>query len=237
MIGKKKTIAKPIRKAKTKVKKEVVIPQLRVVSLPVTVIGRKNSKLILHNWDEKSRKQMRDKQQKKTKVKERPIRDPHAEYLGAFYWTDQGRPGIPGVVFKLAMASYAATYVEGMTSKFVKTVFTIPEDVVEIHGNPYMKEDCVRLSGMGNPTDLRYRPYFDEWWIEFHIEFDPQDIPVNDAITLLERAGFHIGVGDFRHEKSGHNYGRFFVAGEKEVKAIKKKIPVTRKKFVIKKKA
>ena len=71
-----------------------------------------------------------------------------------------------------------------------------------------MIEDMVRV-GQGS-TDLRYRPYFYDWAVTTHWEVDNDLLQVHDLLTLLDRAGFGVGVCERRPETGGE-YGRFRV--------------------------
>lgn len=69
-----------------------------------------------------------------------------------------------------------------------------------------MREDFVRV-GSG-AVDLRYRPEFREWRCIFHCEYDADLLRKDDVKNLVDKAGFGVGVGEWRPEKGG-DYGRF----------------------------
>jgi hypothetical protein len=73
---------------------------------------------------------------------------------------------------------------------------------------PVIKEDPVRV-GQGS-ADLRYRPYFYRWAVDLTFEIDAGLLQVEDLLNLIDRAGFGVGVGEWRPEKGGE-FGRFQV--------------------------
>jgi hypothetical protein len=81
--------------------------------------------------------------------------------------------------------------------------------LVKINGEPKMREDMVVI-GMGS-SDLRYRPEFMPWYMDISIKFNADLITPDSIINLLNLAGFGIGLGEWRPEKSGQS-GMFEVA-------------------------
>ena len=55
---------------------------------------------------------------------------------------------------------------------------------------------------------LRTRAKFDEWAATFTVECDDELVDERQLAVWLDIAGWRIGLGDWRPEKSGH-YGRF----------------------------
>ena len=87
--------------------------------------------------------------------------------------------------------------------------FFIMGDILPIDGDHQMREDIVRLGG--RTADLRYRAEFPEWKITLTIRHNPRIISQEGIINLLENAGFGVGIGDWRPEKSG-SHGMFQVS-------------------------
>ena len=73
---------------------------------------------------------------------------------------------------------------------------------------PEILESHVRV-GMSQ-ADLRYRPKFDRWTCVLEIEYDAGNLTTEDIVNLVNRAGFGVGVCEFRPEKGGE-WGRFRV--------------------------
>ena len=149
---------------------QIIIDRIGAETIRVPIIG--TSPLIVHRWAEKAKRAMLDAQQGKKKVKE--IRDPQADYEDSFYRiaTDDGdKYGFPVLAFKAATIGAARFYDKSVTMTslrqmlFFRGVYTKadPQQLVEIHGEPRMREDVVRV---GQGTDLRYRGEFPEWSAE-----------------------------------------------------------------------
>lgn len=170
------------------------------------------SPLIQHNWSEKALQEMRDKHAGK-KSKDRSMREPEQEFEAAAYKTAQGNPGIPVSALKAAIIG-AAHKDLGVEKTLVRKALFIPCDdpngILEMEcSEPLMREDYVRV-GQGS-TDLRYRPEFREWSVEFIVEHDADLLTLNDIANLISRAGFGVGIGEMRPERGGE-HGRFQVA-------------------------
>ena len=212
-----------MRKATTKTtgtdRIEIGVQKPRKTEARFILVGLPGSELVIHKWDEKAMKMIKDKQAKK--LTKREVRDPEAEYEGAMYRLPNGAPAIRTYSFKASMASAASTLIEGVTkTKINKAIHTVGE-LTEIHGEPYMREDMVRLGGMSNPADIRYRPAWKEWWVELVLEYDENYITTEQVVYILDTAGYNCGVGEMRDGKSGHGFGRFRIADAKEAEALR----------------
>ncbi len=177
--------------------------------MTVRIVG--TSPMQQHQWDEKAKAMMRDKHAGK-KSKERAIRDPKAEFEAATYRTAKGKYGFPGMALKRAIISAAHKDI-GIEKTLVRKALFLhipdPGGIIEMECKPpRMREDCMRV-GVGS-TDLRYRPEFAEWAATVEIEFDAELLTEQDVITLIDRAGFGVGIGEGRPEV-GRDYGRFKV--------------------------
>lgn len=171
---------------------------------------RGTSPLIMHQWSEKAKREMRDKQQEGKKTKTREKRVPVEEAKAATYTTQDGRIGIPGMAFKSALVTAAHKDIgieKTLVRKALFLVTTDPDKVLPIeHSEPSVREDMVRV-GMGS-ADLRYRPEFTEWTCQIELEVDSELLQRDDILALVDRAGFGVGICEWRPEKGGE-YGRF----------------------------
>lgn len=172
-----------------------------------------DSRLVTHQWSEKAKQMIRDKQGGKARVKN-PPKDPQQEYENAAYRTADGGYGVPSIAFKSAVVS-AATQAGGVTKVFLRGAFHIPGDLVAIKGTPRMREDMVRV-GMGT-ADLRYRPEFVVWGADVPVRYNANVITLEQLAHLFHLAGFAVGVGEHRPEKDG-DWGMFHVTGVTEVR-------------------
>lgn len=182
----------------------IEIPPIEVKTYVLRLVG--DSPLICHAWSAKAKQEMLDKQMGKARGKKEP-KDPQADYEGAFYRLPNGAPGFPTIGFKAAAVS-AARQVEGLTMTFLRGAFHTVGELVEIEGEPQMREDMVRV-GMGT-ADLRYRPEFAEWAVNLKVRLNTRSITLEQLIHLFNQAGFSVGVGEWRPEKDGRN-GMFHV--------------------------
>ena len=166
--------------------------------------------LIQHKWAEKAKQEMRDKQQEGKKTKTRDKRVPADEAKNATYTTDDGEIGIPGMAFKTALLSAAHKDIGIEKTLVRKAIFLVTDDsekVLPIEcDEPIVREDMVRV-GMGS-ADLRYRPEFRKWKCMIELEVDAELLQAKDVLALVDRAGFGVGICEWRPEKGGE-FGRF----------------------------
>lgn len=179
----------------------------------VRVRARGDSTFLSHRFGEAARAAIRDKQAKVAKKGGRPKREPERDFHESIYWVDEGktRCGIPAAAFKKAMVRAANDAGMKMTDArrwfFVRGCEDNPRLVAIEDAAPALREDTVTV-GMG--TDLRYRAEFSAWAATVEVEFDDTLISAEQLVNLLNRAGFSVGVGDWRPEKDG-DHGRFEV--------------------------
>ncbi len=190
-------------------KVEAKISPIKENTLRFTIEGR--TSLIQHKWSEKAKEQMRAKHAGK-KTKTREVRDPEAEGQAATYYTTDGRYGIPVKGLKASIIG-AAHKDLGIEKTLVRKALFIPcddaNDVLAMEcDDPILREDYVRV---GQSTDLRYRPEFAKWAVTFDLEYDADLLTVDDIANLINRAGFGVGLCEWRPEKGGEN-GRFKLA-------------------------
>lgn len=187
------------------------LPNIGVKSMQVMVVG--TSPLITHKWDEKNKKQMRDKQGGKARMK-KPPKDPVAEYNGARYLDEKGRDCVLGDFFKQAMVSSArflgseAKMVEIRGAVFVEDDM-VPIEYDNMEDGPIMREDTVRV-GMGT-ADLRYRPEYRNWRVPLNITYNSDVYTAEQVLNFLQVAGYGVGICEWRPECNGR-YGRFAIA-------------------------
>ena len=191
----------------------------------VTLKIKSTSPLIQHAWDAKAREMMLAKMQGK-KTKDRAIRVPQEDASAATYLTSDGRYCIPGMALKSAIIT-AAHKDLGVDKVLVRKALFLKCTATDASGgmpmipiitdDPIMREDCVRV-GMGS-TDLRYRPQFNSWTAQVTFEIDAELLQPGDLITLINRAGFGVGVGEWRPEKDGE-FGRFEVDMSEDVQVV-----------------
>lgn len=206
---------------------QIQIDKIAAETLLVPIVG--TSPLIVHNFSEKSKRQMLDAQQGKKNLKQ--VRDPQAEYEAAFYRiaNEDGIDGygFPVTAFKAATVGAARFY--GKTVKmtelrqfmFMRGILTKadPQQLFEIKGEPHMREDIVRLGGMSRSADLRYRPEFSDWSTVLTVTYVTSSLSRSSVLSLIDAGGLGIGVGEWRPEKRGE-FGTFQIDQTKDVEVL-----------------
>lgn len=194
----------------------VKIPPIKKKILTLRIVGV--TPLITHKWSEKARKELRDKHAGK-KTKDRQPRNPEKEGHDATYFTDDGEYGLPAMAIKTAMLTAAHKDLGVPKTVVCKGVFLEVNDsgmILPIEGDePIIQEDTVRVSN-GQP-DLRYRPYFYKWRVVVSFLIDESWLNVQDILNLIERAGFGVGICEWRPEKGGE-FGRFKIDTDYPIK-------------------
>ena len=165
------------------------------------------SPFIQHKWSEKAVQMMKDKHAG-VRVKNREIRDPEQEFRDAAYVCEDGRFGFPAGGIKACLIGAAHKDIGLEKTLLRKSLFILPDDPINNlialeTDDPLMREDIVRI-GMGS-TDLRYRPEFRNWSMVLNFEFDAQALTQNTILNLIQRAGFGVGLGEWRPEKGGQH--------------------------------
>lgn len=195
---------------KTKPAEGITLPKLNLQHLEITLVG--DSPLICNAWSEKAKRAMLDKQMKKARAA-REAKDPKKDFQSSLYPHPAGGYGFPAVGVKSAAVD-ACSHVDGVTKVEARGAFHVDEELVRISGKPTPREDMVRV-GMGT-ADIRYRGQFVKWSTKFTVTFNANVLSAEQIVNLFDTAGFGIGIGEWRPQKSG-SYGRFHVArkGEK----------------------
>lgn len=201
----------------------VSIPKINIKEFEITLIG--DTPLIVHKFDEKTKREMLDKQMGKAKTKGHETKNPIRDFVESMYWIE-GKPteyteesfykaiengaklGFPSIAFKAAAATggYRANVTKNAVTSY--GAFHINEELVEIKGIPEMREDMVRV-GMGS-ADIRFRGEFKQWSATFKVRYNTGMMNLEQIVNLFNLGGFTCGVGEWRPEKKG-NHGMFHV--------------------------
>ncbi|MBQ8962667.1 MAG: hypothetical protein IJ089_02555 [Clostridia bacterium] len=197
---------------------DLVIPPIETKTFNVKLVG--DSSLIVHKWSEKAMKMILDKQTKKAGTG-KEAKDPWADYCDSMYWLTEkptnpteddiaeAKFGFPAKAFKACAID--AGFQQGIIPKktTARGAFHILGEMVEIEGQPRIREDMVRIA-MGT-ADIRYRGEYPEWSVVLTIRYNPRAMSAEQIINLLNFGGFSNGVGEWRPEKNG-DHGTFHVA-------------------------
>lgn len=189
------------------------LQRIKVEQAQVKIKGL--SPLIMHRWSEKARKEMLDKQMKKTVKKE--AKNPEEQYEASLYRMDDGSIGFPADAFKKAMIRGAKqlgmVMTDARTSFFVHGTYCTRDDreLVPITGEVQPREDMVRIAG--GTSDIRFRGQIMSWEATLSISYNSSVTSFDHIVNMLQAAGYGVGVGEWRPEKDGI-FGRFEVVVE-----------------------
>jgi hypothetical protein len=134
----------------------------------------------------------------------------------------RGRFGFPSIGLKAAVAT------AGIECKIPKSVIhrtiRIPGELfrIECEPGPCLRVDMVRLAGPSAVADIRFRPDFTTWAAQVTVQYDETVMKLNHIIELLRRAGFGVGIGEWRPERGGQ-WGTFDVTGVERMPSVEVK--------------
>jgi hypothetical protein len=164
--------------------------------------------LIPHRWSEKALRQMRNKQFGNPSAGREP-KNPEEEALASCYWLQPDVPGMPATAFKSATIDGARFFPAITMAELKSTIFVKgvgPDQLVEITGDPLLREDTPRNSG--GTADLRYRYQFMPWRAQLTVRFVPTQLTADSVVALVD-AGGRGGVGDWRPNAPKSKTGTF----------------------------
>lgn len=130
------------------------------------------------------------------------------------YTDDEGRVGFTSSGLQAALVA-AAAYVPGgktkkLSKKFVAGAFAVMGDVIPITSSAEPRRRSDRVNQNGRPT-VRVRAGIPApWSMTFFIQYNAAIITEVEIAYLVQLAGFHIGIGNWRPEKRG-TYGRWHI--------------------------
>ncbi len=193
----------------------IEIKKQDIQAIQFDVVG--TSPLICNRWSEENQKAILDKHMGKPKVKK--FKEPDKVYNDSLYKMPSGGYGFPAAAFKKAAVRAAKLFDITMTD-LRQMFFVIAEesDLVRIQGKPQKRKDMVRLNG--KTPDVRFRGEFPTWKITLNVQYNAGVISAEQLVNLFEVAGFSVGVGEWRPEKSG-DFGRFTLKTKAAKKAKK----------------
>ena len=186
------------------------VPALNQQEITFRIKG--TSPLIMHAWSAKARAQLAMTAQERKKIP-KTARNPEQSAHDATYWIERDGGvivGFPLLAFKAALIS-ACHKDMGLEKTLFRKSFFMPgtgDNLVplEYESEPVLREDMVRVGQ--NQTDIRYRPMFENWGVEITAVIDAGNLTHQDIVNLVNRAGFGVGVCEWRPEKGGE-FGRF----------------------------
>ena len=208
----------------------IEIKPIEIQKTTIRVVG--DTPLIMHAWSEKAKREILDKQMKKTKAAAKQAKNPVEDFIRSMYWLEGfpeemsedgfeeairkgARFGFPATGFK--QAAISAAYRMGWTKDKVsmRGAFFIDADenqMVEIFSDvPVIREDMAKV-GMG-AADIRFRGEFRNWYADLTIRYNKNgQYSLEQIINIINAGGYVCGLGEWRPERDGQ-YGMFHVAG------------------------
>lgn len=195
---------------KMKTEQKINLKPLKLGKLKLEVVGKSPylpepmDIAVLDRYDKKKSKQTYtpDDLSEEEKAKEK------------YYYTEDGKKGIPARAFYNAMIK-ASSYIFTKSEGGMRNV----KEGVRVVGNilplTYKKETKVehwgRMSGRTKAPRKIIRNAFHDWKCTLEIEYNQSQLSAEHIVNILNWAGFHIGVGGFRKEKTG-SYGSFYIS-------------------------
>jgi len=194
----------------------IKITPIKPITVIIPIIGM--SPIIQHKWTEKALRMLRmtpAERKKQPKV----ARDPEAEGEAAAHRMADGSYALPLMAFKAALITAAHKDI-GLEKTLVRKSIFIPDKGDDLltplySDEPFIREDIVKIGT--NQTDIRYRPEFRNWSADIEMEVETSVLTIEDVVNLVNRAGFGVGIGEWRPEKGGE-FGRFMVDTSKEIR-------------------
>jgi hypothetical protein len=182
---------------------KICIPEPSIQMLTTVIEG--TAPLIMHQWSEKAKSQIKEKQAgQKKKVRE--VRNPEEEYQASYYRNSDGAISFPALCIKQAMVN-AARNIEGVTMTVLRGAIFVKGDkdglIPVDYKSERMREDMVRLGGFSNPADIRYRGEVTDWSMKIVVQHNADVITASMVLNLLNTAGFACGLGEWRPERNG----------------------------------
>lgn len=187
-------------------------------TVAVVVRGIPGSPLVVHQFAEKAKQEIRDKQAKKARQK-KAERKPEEEFEAAKLIDSHGRECVPVTALKKAIISAATAFDDITKVGLRQAVFVFPTIdrsamlvPIERYDGTFalgeQREDAVTI-GMGK-RGLTYRPEYPEWQLRFTVEFNPRLVSAEQVGALVDQAGWGVGICEGRPEKtSALGWGRF----------------------------
>lgn len=202
--------------AATSKSRVIEVPEVKLGSLTVTIKGE--TPLITNRFGDAALKQMENAQQGAAKMKKQP-RKPEDEFRDKLYVIDAEHHiyGFPAAGVKKALVSAGGRFADEQMT-VLRGAVSILGDILAIEtdgAEPVMRSDPVRLAGPGRVASVAYRPGFWPWRIRVPVVFNTSVIGEAQVVNLFNIAGFSVGIGDWRPERSG-TFGQFQVQSVEE---------------------
>lgn len=201
--------------------------------IEVTIVG--DTPLKVHRIGKKYQQELDDKDHGKPK-KKNVERDYDYEFRDSLYIIDKNgcqidgpvpekltpkmQFGFPSSSIKKAMVYSARQFGKDVKMSELKGRFFVNQfsPFFEIKGTPKIDKFMRRIGGSGPGTgtpDNGIRASFDVWSATLEIRFLKNLITAESVLNLLSVAGFSVGIGEDRPDKTGGTCGMWHIKGQK----------------------
>lgn len=179
-------------------------PNVRTISINITG----DSPLIVNRFSEESKSDIQKAQNGAAKEKRSP-RKPDEEFKRSMYSDEKGNHFLPAACFKNAAVA-ACTFIDDLFKTEARGAFFVLGDMVKLDcSDPEMRADRVVLKK--TTTTIAYRAMYRDWKCKLLVKYDANFLSAEQVVNLFARAGFSVGVGQWRPEKNGA-FGLFSVS-------------------------
>lgn len=190
---------------------EILLEPIVVKKIKVTIKGK--TPLLMDRFPESAQNSILAKQTGLSKSNKKKVRDTAEETKDAVHMTASGKVGFPIQGFKAGMMECTSFVGDKFFSKKL-----VAGSVKIVNGEDgliplkYKKQTVLRHNISHN---IKFSPQFHDWSCELEILYDSNNISAQDILTLINYAGFYVGVGSWRPKCRDKGSGEF---GTYEVK-------------------
>lgn len=199
------------KKTEKKEKIEIRLIELDMGTIKLKVKGK--TPLLMDKMPDETKAAIVDKQTGVAKGAKKKTRDLKKEVDQAVHRTSKGKIGFPADGFKKGMMECTSFVGDKSFSKKLVSgavrIINSEDGLIPIKAK---KQDILEHNIEHN---VKFTPQFHDWSCELVIQYDKNNISAQDIVTLLNYAGFYIGIGSWRPKcRNGGSgeYGMFEVA-------------------------
>lgn len=169
----------------------VAIEPIRLDTIQIPIRG--TATLVMDRFTEEAKNQIVTKETGVSKSNKKRTRDLKKETLDAIHYTSTGCIGFPVAGFKKGMME-CTSFVgdKSFSKKLVSGAVRIVNGDNGCVPIKFKKQD-VWVHNIGN--HIKFSPQFHDWSCVLEIQYDKNNISAQDITTLLNYAGFYVGIG------------------------------------------
>ena len=204
---------------------EIEKPKKKIIRF--LIIG--DTPINIHRLGKKAKQELEDRGKKKASA--RKIRNYEEEFMDSLYFIDANgneiespkkitkstRIGFPASGLKKAMVSAARNF-KNVTMAEIRGKFFVLGRFIEIKGTPKQDGFWRRIGGKGPGTgtpDWGIRAKVEKWSSVITVRYVENWMTPESIANLLDAAGFCVGLGEDRPDKTGNDAGMWHIASAK----------------------